>query len=169
MAHWPFGPAKPFKYLMAFGIKVTTRKTSRCPRRRPLPLVAATSRGARANRWPRSPAWTSTHTIWPTETRWLGDRTTGISRRTCIRRSAGLAGFIAARPGRRGSSDRDINAYNLAYRAPLAWGSDNWDFPTNLYPTVGWIGRVHRGTPWQAVDLKSTNILFGKNSSRQKD
>ena len=61
----------------------------------------------------------------------------------------------------------DTNAYHLGYRDPLAWGSDNWDFPTNLYPTVGWIGRVHRGTPWQTVDLKSTNILFGKNSLNQ--
>jgi hypothetical protein len=64
-------------------------------------------------------------------------------------------------------SNVDTNAYNLGYRDPMAWGSDNWDFPTNLYPTVGWIGRVHRGTPWQTVDLKSTNILFGKNSLRQ--
>jgi hypothetical protein len=54
----------------------------------------------------------------------------------------------------------DTNQYNLAYRDPLTWGPDNWDFPTNLYPTVGWIGRVHRGTPWQTVDLKSTNILL---------
>jgi hypothetical protein len=54
----------------------------------------------------------------------------------------------------------DTNAFNLAYKDPLVWSSDNWDFPTNLYPTVGWIGRVHRGTPWQTVDLKSTNILL---------
>jgi hypothetical protein len=53
----------------------------------------------------------------------------------------------------------DTNGFNLAYKDPLVWGSDNWDFPTNPYPTVGWIGRVHRGTPWQTVDLKSTNIL----------
>ncbi|MDR3457815.1 MAG: pilus assembly PilX N-terminal domain-containing protein [Verrucomicrobiae bacterium] len=50
-------------------------------------------------------------------------------------------------------------SYNLAYRDPLVWGSDNWDFPTNRYPTVGWLGRVHRGTPWQTVYLKSTNLL----------
>jgi len=54
----------------------------------------------------------------------------------------------------------DNNVYNLAYKDPLAWGSDSWDFPTNLYPSVGWIGRVHRGTPWQTVNLKSTNILW---------
>jgi len=53
----------------------------------------------------------------------------------------------------------DQNTYNLAYKDPLMWASDNWDFPTNLYPTVGWLGRVHRGTPWQTVYLKSTNIF----------
>jgi len=52
----------------------------------------------------------------------------------------------------------DGNLYNLAYKDPLVWGSDSWDFPTNLYPNVGWLGRVHRGTPWQTVFLKSTNI-----------
>jgi hypothetical protein len=33
--------------------------------------------------------------------------------------------------------------------------SDDWDFPTNKLPNVGWLGRVHRGTPWQTVYLKS--------------
>jgi len=55
--------------------------------------------------------------------------------------------------------DPDNASYNLAYRDPLVWGSDNWDFPTNKYPSVGWLGRVHRGTPWQTVYLKSTNLL----------
>jgi hypothetical protein len=32
--------------------------------------------------------------------------------------------------------------------------SDAWDFPTNRFPNVGWIGRVHRGTPWQTIYLK---------------
>jgi hypothetical protein len=53
----------------------------------------------------------------------------------------------------------DTNAYNLAYKDSLAWGSDYWDFPANRFPTAGWLGRVHRGTPWQTVFLKSTNIL----------
>jgi hypothetical protein len=53
----------------------------------------------------------------------------------------------------------DTSGYNLAFKDPLAWGSDYWDFPTNLYPSVGWIGRVHRGTPWQTIYLKSTNVL----------
>jgi hypothetical protein len=33
--------------------------------------------------------------------------------------------------------------------------SDYWDFPTNKLPNLGWVGRVHRGTPWQTVYLKS--------------
>jgi hypothetical protein len=41
---------------------------------------------------------------------------------------------------------------------PLAWRPDNWDFPTNKYPSVGWLGRVHRGTPWQTVYLKASDI-----------
>ena len=41
--------------------------------------------------------------------------------------------------------------------------SDNWDFPTNKFPTVGWIGRVHRGTPWQTVYLKASDILAEPN------
>ncbi|HEY1789431.1 MAG TPA: hypothetical protein VGJ73_14830, partial [Verrucomicrobiae bacterium] len=53
----------------------------------------------------------------------------------------------------------DANSYNLSYKDPLVSSSDNWDFPTNKYPTVGWLGRVHRGTPWQSVYLKSSNIL----------
>lgn len=32
---------------------------------------------------------------------------------------------------------------------------EQWNFPTNAYANVGWIGRVHRGTPWQTVYLKS--------------
>jgi hypothetical protein len=38
--------------------------------------------------------------------------------------------------------------------------SDNWSFMTNRFPNVGWLGRVHRGTPWQTLYLKSTNIDF---------
>jgi len=33
--------------------------------------------------------------------------------------------------------------------------SDDWDFPTNKFPTLGWLGRVHRGTPWQTVYFKA--------------
>jgi hypothetical protein len=33
--------------------------------------------------------------------------------------------------------------------------SDDWDFPTNKFPNLGELGRVHRGTAWQTVYLKS--------------
>jgi hypothetical protein len=59
----------------------------------------------------------------------------------------------------------DTNGFNLAYKDPLVWGPTNWDFPTSLYPTVGWIGRVHRGTPWQTVYLKSANTLKAANAA----
>jgi hypothetical protein len=51
------------------------------------------------------------------------------------------------------------NLYNPAERDPLVRQSDDWDFPTNKFPGVGWLGRVHRGTPWQTVYLKATNLL----------
>ncbi len=53
----------------------------------------------------------------------------------------------------------DANGYNLAYRDPLAWGSDYWNFPTNLMQTLSGLGQVHRGTPWQTVYLKSIDVL----------
>jgi hypothetical protein len=51
------------------------------------------------------------------------------------------------------------NAYNLVYKDPLIWSADSWSFLTNKYPTAGWVGRVHRGTPWQTVYLKAHNVL----------
>ncbi len=53
----------------------------------------------------------------------------------------------------------DANGYNLAYKDPLVRGSDNWNFPTNESLTGNWLGRVHRGTPWQTIYLKASNIL----------
>ena len=60
----------------------------------------------------------------------------------------------------------DTNAFNLAYHEPLIYGSENWDFPTNFSPTPDWLGRIHRGTPWQTLYLKSSNILSFVNLSR---
>jgi len=53
----------------------------------------------------------------------------------------------------------DINPYNLAYKDPWARASDDWNFPTNETLNASWLGQVHRGTPWQTIYLKSTNIL----------
>jgi len=53
----------------------------------------------------------------------------------------------------------DTNAYNLAFKDSLVWGSDFWNFPTNQTWNPNWLGQVHRGTPWQSIFLKSTNLL----------
>jgi hypothetical protein len=64
--------------------------------------------------------------------------------------------------GRPGSqSDTSIpTARHMALKDSMMVNSDNWSFMTNKFPNVGWLGRVHRGTPWQTLFLKSTNIDF---------
>jgi hypothetical protein len=44
---------------------------------------------------------------------------------------------------------------DLTVKDPLMFSSDYWDFPTNLLADLTGLGRVHRGTPWQTVYLKS--------------
>ncbi|MCL5096400.1 MAG: hypothetical protein M1608_02480, partial [Candidatus Omnitrophica bacterium] len=56
------------------------------------------------------------------------------------------------------SYSSDTNAFNLALKDPLVRGSDDWDFPTNKLPNIGWLGRIHRGTPWQTIYLKSASV-----------
>jgi hypothetical protein len=45
--------------------------------------------------------------------------------------------------------------YNVALKDPGVRQSADWDFMTNKFPNLGWLGRVHRGTPWQTVYMKS--------------
>jgi hypothetical protein len=47
---------------------------------------------------------------------------------------------------------------NLALKDSQVTGSDAWNFPTNGYPNLDWLGRVHRGTPWQTLFLKATSV-----------
>lgn len=49
-------------------------------------------------------------------------------------------------------------AVNLAIKDPGATSSDTWQFPTNKSPALDWLGRIHRGTPWQTVYLKSPSL-----------
>ena len=53
------------------------------------------------------------------------------------------------------SQSTDRLATDVRVKDPLIRRSDDWDFLTNKLPNIGWIGRVHRGTPWQTVYLKS--------------
>lgn len=55
--------------------------------------------------------------------------------------------------------ETEPNAYDLSERDPLVFGPDDWDFPTNQTLSIGWLGQVHRGTPWQTIYLKSPDIL----------
>ena len=52
----------------------------------------------------------------------------------------------------------DPLAYDTRVKDAMIQRSDDWEFPTNKLPGVGWIGRVHRGTPWQTIYLKSSII-----------
>ncbi len=47
--------------------------------------------------------------------------------------------------------------YDVRVKDPALQQSDNWDFPTNKLPNIGWLGRIHRGTPWQTVFMKPSN------------
>ena len=57
-----------------------------------------------------------------------------------------------------GTHASSTSVTRLALKDPMVTSSDDWDFPTNKFPNVGWLGRVHRGTPWQTVYLKSPPI-----------
>ena len=46
---------------------------------------------------------------------------------------------------------------DMLLKDPQMWSPTNWAFPTNKFPSVGWLGRVHRGTPWQTVYFKADN------------
>jgi hypothetical protein len=48
--------------------------------------------------------------------------------------------------------------FETALKDPGVRNSDGWNFPTNMLPNVGWLGRVHRGTPWQTVYMKSEDL-----------
>ena len=50
----------------------------------------------------------------------------------------------------------------VAVRPGGMGSSDDWDFPTNKFPNIGWLGKVHRGTPWQTVYLKPGGIALDR-------
>lgn len=55
-------------------------------------------------------------------------------------------------------SEGDPNLYATPLKDPAVTSSDAWQFPTNALPGVGWIGRIHRGTPWQTIYLKASDL-----------
>jgi hypothetical protein len=65
-------------------------------------------------------------------------------------------GKVSTRYGPWGAHDTVGN--NMLFKDPLITSSSAWEFPTNKFPSVGWLGRVHRGTPWQTVFLKADTL-----------
>jgi hypothetical protein len=55
---------------------------------------------------------------------------------------------------------------DMAYKDPLVTNSAAWSFPTptNAFASIGQLGRIHRGTPWQTVYLKSSIANIGAYS-----
>lgn len=51
--------------------------------------------------------------------------------------------------------------FNPAVKDPWVTRSDDWDFPTTKLANIGWLGQVHRGTPWQTIYLKSVTETNG--------
>ncbi len=49
--------------------------------------------------------------------------------------------------------------YEMGVKDPMVRWSDEWTFPTNKFPNIGALGRVHRGTPWQTVYMKADRGL----------
>ncbi|HYG34922.1 MAG TPA: hypothetical protein VEC99_09070, partial [Clostridia bacterium] len=48
--------------------------------------------------------------------------------------------------------------YQTAVKDALVFRADDWSFPTTILSDLSELGRVHRGTPWQTVYLKSPGI-----------
>jgi hypothetical protein len=67
-----------------------------------------------------------------------------------------------------GLTDANSTAFDVAFKDPLIRRSDDWDFPTNKFPGLGWMGRVHRGTPWQTLYLKGLRPELGTQSANDR-
>jgi hypothetical protein len=50
----------------------------------------------------------------------------------------------------------DFTAFMAAVKDPLVYESDDWAFPDSIGFTT--YGRIHRGTPWQTLYLKSAGV-----------
>lgn len=70
---------------------------------------------------------------------------------------------------------KDGLAYNIAVKDPGIRRSDDWVFPiteiptakSNLFASVGMLGQVHRGTPWQTLYLKSIYAVNDRGNAFQ--
>jgi hypothetical protein len=58
-------------------------------------------------------------------------------------------------PGNNTTAQQQTIGANMTFKDPQIQSSDYWNFPANKFPSIGWLGRVHRGTPWQTIFLKA--------------
>jgi len=52
----------------------------------------------------------------------------------------------------------DPLAFQIVVKDPLVTSSDRWNFPDSEPLSLAMLARVHRGTPWQTLYLKSTTV-----------
>lgn len=52
------------------------------------------------------------------------------------------------------NNPRNADVRNAAIKDPGVRSADDWDFPVGQSLSLSWLGRVHRGTPWQTIYLK---------------
>jgi len=52
----------------------------------------------------------------------------------------------------------DPFAYDHSVKDPGVWSPEQWNFPSGSPLSIASLGRVHRGTPWQTLYLKSTAV-----------
>src|SRR6185295_785104 len=55
----------------------------------------------------------------------------------------------------------DPTKFSIALKDPLVRMADDWPFPDSEPLSLAMFGRVHRGTPWQTVYLKSAGVDLG--------
>jgi hypothetical protein len=48
--------------------------------------------------------------------------------------------------------------FGSAYKDPLVYSPSDWDVGGHGPLAFGWLGKVHRGTPWQTLYLKSADV-----------
>jgi hypothetical protein len=89
-----------------------------------------------------------------------------ISPLTLLEIAARMSNGLGAPTGRYLFGTGQLQGYtppSIVLADPGMTSADAWQFPSGLFPTVGWIGRVHRGTPWQTIYLKADNPVAGSN------
>lgn len=66
-------------------------------------------------------------------------------------------GHVTTRYSPWGFTSGSVPQGNMLFMDPLISSANAWQFPSNQLATVGLLGRVHRGTPWQTIYLKADN------------